>query len=110
MHHVPDSEEYRQQADTGIAFAVKVRKRWDKKGNVWYTNELGETHREDGPALIHPNGDMHWMQHNVLHRDDGPAVVYVNGFRQWNIMGRVIATKGDPTAPKHARKKVRLHS
>ncbi len=34
----------------------------------------GVTHREDGPAVEHVNGDKTWMQNGVWHREDGPAL------------------------------------
>lgn len=48
----------------------------------WY-NELGERHREDGPAVEWVNGDKYWMQHNDFHREDGPAVENASGSNYW---------------------------
>jgi hypothetical protein len=31
-------------------------------------------HREDGPALVYPNGYKAWFINGRLHRVDGPAV------------------------------------
>jgi hypothetical protein len=38
----------------------------------WYLN--GKLHREEGPAVEHPNGNFEWYLQGKLHRTDGPAV------------------------------------
>ena len=81
-------------------------------GNVW-ANELGQYHREDGPAIeyhdgrkewwlngqLHrvdgpacedPNGDKSWHQHGKLHREDGPAIDYNDGTKLWYYQGKLI--------------------
>ena len=46
-------------------------------------------HRDDGPALITPEGIRHWYQHGVPHRDRGPAVDTGNPeTSRWFIHGR----------------------
>ena len=77
--------------------------RWES-----YTNEWGEPHREDGPALqcIEPgrteymwylHGELHriggpavvnqkvtqWWVNGQLHREDGPALTFGNGSEEW---------------------------
>lgn len=39
---------------------------------TWMCN--GRLHREDGPAVIHANGEKQWWLDGCLHREDGPAV------------------------------------
>jgi hypothetical protein len=54
----------------------------------WYTD--GEQHREDGPAVIHPDGYQAWCLNNKLHREDGPAIIYSDGSKYWYINGKHI--------------------
>ena len=37
----------------------------------WYKN--GMRHREDGPAVIYPDGQQEWYKDGNIHREDGPA-------------------------------------
>jgi hypothetical protein len=39
----------------------------------WYKSGFG--HRDEGPAVIHPNGKMVWMKDGAIHNEQGPAVV-----------------------------------
>lgn len=99
-------------------YPAKVAKRkieikaFEKQGGVveWWTHAWewrmnGELHREDGPAMIHHDGDegwyfegkehrtdgpawstregLEWYQHGKRHREDGPAVINNNGTKQW---------------------------
>ena len=57
----------------------KVLQRTEFDGTIKYTFADGTLHREDGPAVIHPDGDKYWYQYGKLHRDDGPAIEYSNG-------------------------------
>lgn len=41
---------------------------------VWRNRE-GKLHCEDGPAVIFPNGTLHWCIDGEFHREDGPAVI-----------------------------------
>jgi hypothetical protein len=52
----------------------------------WYTN--GKYHREDGPAVTYPNGDEEWFINGERHREDGPAVTYPNGDEEWYLNGK----------------------
>jgi hypothetical protein len=38
----------------------------------WFKD--GIIHREDGPAIISPNGNQAWYQNGVFHRVGGPAL------------------------------------
>lgn len=48
-----------------------------------YRNKFGVLHREDGPAIIHPDGYKAWYRYGKRHREDGPAVEHPNGEKQW---------------------------
>ncbi len=50
---------------------------------VEYKDRHGKLHRDDGPALIRPDGTQVWYQHGKLHRDDGPAAIDVDGTQSW---------------------------
>ena len=54
----------------------------------WYLN--GKLHREDGPAIEWPSGDLFWLRDGELHREDGPAVERANGCVEWYRNGRRI--------------------
>jgi hypothetical protein len=45
-------------------------------------------HREDGPAIVFPNGDREWWIEGELHRDSGPAVMRADGSCEWWLNGR----------------------
>lgn len=47
----------------------------------WYQNN--RLHREDGPAVIYPNGVSEWYSKGKLHRLDGPAIEYPDGTGFW---------------------------
>jgi hypothetical protein len=53
------------------------------------TDDNGNFHREDGPAVEFDNG-RYWYQHGKLHREDGPAVEYANGRKLWYYHGQQI--------------------
>tara|TARA_B110000503_G_scaffold135395_1_gene215937 strand:+ start:1726 stop:1944 length:219 start_codon:yes stop_codon:yes gene_type:complete len=45
----------------------------DSLGTIrWYDND-GHVHREDGPAIIWPDGDMYWCLHDN----------HYNSFNKW---------------------------
>jgi len=45
-------------------------------------------HREDGPAVMYPNGDCSWYYHGQRHREDGPAVITGN-YQEWYHHGQL---------------------
>ena len=49
----------------------------------WYLN--GVRDREDGPAVIYPDGAEFWYLNGVLHRTDGPAVIFPGGDQCWYL-------------------------
>lgn len=56
-------------------------------GVLLWMDEDGRPHREDGPAIVRPDGAQHWMRHGVLHREDGPALVRADGSCAWYVYG-----------------------
>ena len=46
--------------------------------SIEYTNELGQLHRTDGPAVVHKSGNKEWYINGKLHREDGPAIDYID--------------------------------
>jgi len=57
----------------------------DKYGTIYWRNEDGELHREDGPAVEFANGSKFWYLNNKSHREDGPAIERANGTKAWWI-------------------------
>ena len=55
---------------------------------ILFRNDAGQTHREDGPALIYPNGYKAWWINGQRHREDGPAIIYADGHKAWWINGQ----------------------
>lgn len=50
---------------------------------IAYVDEMGQFHREDGPAIEYPNGTKYWFCHGKRHRVGGPAVEYHYGDKSW---------------------------
>ena len=59
---------------------------WKDGTKVWW-NDMGLAHRENGPAVISPDGQHHWYINGKRHREDGPAVIFPNGRQFWHING-----------------------
>jgi hypothetical protein len=53
-----------------------------------YRNVWGQLHREDGPAIEHPDGTKVWFLNGLRHREDGPAIEWANGSREWHLNGQ----------------------
>ncbi len=49
---------------------------------VW-SDDDGQWHRDDGPAILWPDGTQDWYRHGKIHREDGPAVIRADGTRIW---------------------------
>ena len=47
-------------------------------------------HREDGPAIIYPDGVVEYYINGKKHRKDGPAVIYTNGILEYWIEGKLV--------------------
>jgi len=61
-----------------IEYTVKVG---NDGSRMWFLN--GKRHREDGPAVEHPDGYKEWRFNGKVHREDGPAIEYDNGKKEW---------------------------
>ena len=53
-----------------------------ENGRVRYLDSAGELHRDDGPAVWHPEEES-WWRHGVVHRVGGPAVTRASGSMEW---------------------------
>jgi hypothetical protein len=58
---------------------------YDSGERRWHNNLNGELHREDGPAIEHPDGYKEWHMDGKLHREDGPAIEDPDGGKEWFI-------------------------
>jgi hypothetical protein len=56
-------------------------------GSKCWHNAEGWLHRDDGPAIIWPNGIQLWYQNGKVHRLTGPAVITEDGSKMWFING-----------------------
>ena len=52
-----------------------------------YTNDKGQYHREDGPAIIWSDGTQYWCINGKIHREDGPAIITRHGTQFWYMDG-----------------------
>ena len=66
---------------------VSSRRVVDGDGDIWYYNEDGELHREDGPAVVYRDGTKFWYRNGELHKEDGPAVIWYDGSMEWWLDG-----------------------
>ena len=64
-----------------------MMKEVDGFGYIRYHNSDGRHHREDGPAIIWPDGSTFWWLHGHLHREDGPAIIWPDGTEEWFLKG-----------------------
>lgn len=74
-------------------FAMMVKEKKDESVTdvnlaLNVTNELGYSHKEDGPAKIYSDGSTEWYNCGLLHRDGGPAVEKANGEKIWYFNGQ----------------------
>jgi hypothetical protein len=61
-----------------------------ENGRWEWRNQLGQLHREDGPAVIYPGGPKNWYLNGQTHRADGPAVRWSNGHSEHWLHGQHI--------------------
>ena len=61
--------------------------KYEFSNRIEYRNELGQLHREDGPAREWDNGTKVWCINGQYHREDGPAIEYTNGYKEWCLNG-----------------------
>lgn len=67
----------------------------DKYGNKRWYNDLGELHREDGPAIEYRAGTKAWFVRARYHNIKGPSFISVTGRVDWFIDGEEFETKED---------------
>lgn len=79
-----ERSEFADNWDDGSADALRLKR------TVKYLNNQDQLHREDGPAIIYPDGTQEWYRNGVLHRGDGPAVVHPDGKEEWYRNGKAI--------------------
>ena len=60
------------------------------KPTVRHLNNQDELHREDGPAIVRPDGSEEWYRNGMRHRDDGPAIIHPDGKEEWYRNGKAI--------------------
>ena len=77
-----------------------MKKIINKFGTIFYYNDNGEYHRENGPAVEYKNDDKAWYRNGLLHRENGPAVEYRNGTKYWYKNGKL--HREDAPAVEHA--------
>ena len=53
------------------------------KGTKLFKNDEDKLHRENGPAVIYPDGGEEWHYNGFPHRADGPAVTTADGRLIW---------------------------
>lgn len=73
------------------------------------TGKTKKLHREDGPAVIYPEGlyggSHEWYINGIRHRTDGPAIIWGDGDYNYYNNGRLHRLDGPAVfrnAPKHA--------
>ena len=62
-------------------------KAYVKRNCVYWLNDKGQHHREDGPAWEYADGSKLWFLNGLRHREDGPAIVYSQGLKAWYLNG-----------------------
>ena len=60
----------------------------DSDGTKRWYNEQGKRHREDGPAIVYPDGSKQWYLNGKRHREDGPAYEGFTGSKSWYLNGK----------------------
>ena len=61
---------------------------------IYFRNDAGKIHREDGPAYINTNGSKAWLISGQYHRLDGPAFIWPDGYKEWCINGKTHRVDG----------------
>ena len=51
---------------------ISMRKEIDKNGTIYYYNDKGQSHREDGPAIEWTSGYKSWYKNGKYHRQKKP--------------------------------------
>ena len=64
----------------------KIERVVNSIGSILYYKD-GKLHRDDGPAVIHPDGSEKWIRDDNFHREDGPAIIHPSGYERWFMDG-----------------------
>ena len=62
---------------------------WPDEARFWYRN--GKLHRENGPAIEWATGAKEWYRDGKHHRDDGPAIELPGGKQSWSLYGEQLS-------------------
>ena len=68
---------------------MKITKIVNEWGCIYFKNEKGDYHKEDGPAVEYPNGYKAWFINGERHREDGPARITSEGILQYWLNDRM---------------------
>lgn len=58
------------------------------KDRIEYRDDLGQLHREDGPAVEWYDGAKSWYINDKLHRIDGPAIDWDGTYLNYYFDGK----------------------
>ena len=75
-------------SDIDLFDSLKYRVVVDTYNTRRYFNAAGVVHRDEGPAILRPNGVKMWCQNGKLHRENGPAIEYADGSVLWYLHGK----------------------
>jgi hypothetical protein len=53
-----------------------------------WRNKVSQRHRDDGPAIVKPDGTQEWYIKGLRHRLNNPAVIYPDGHEEWWVNGK----------------------
>ena len=57
---------------------------------VFYSDDNGEAHRNNGPAIIYNNESKSYWKHGKFHRLNGLSIEGLYGYKQWYYEGKFI--------------------
>ena len=95
--------------ETDLYDALKYRVEVSVAGMRRYYNNSGRLHREEGPAVIGPNGECEWYRNGLRHRTDGPAFVSPIGVKEWYLHGKLHRTDGPAVIHEDGAKEWWIH-
>lgn len=66
----------------------------EEHGKLVWRDEQGYVHRDDGPALIAPDGTVWWVRHGAFHRDNNLPAYITDNMQIWYVNGKLHRTNG----------------